>query len=153
MRSKLCFMGLLLCLPFSLLATTPFNLEGLKALNVLVIDQSNAISSQLEKRLLTDLCKNLEANGIKSSKDDVGTLFVKLMTIKVGEKSVVHISLGVGEESHVKRMEAVESYVLTYSFEDMIVTEDINKEVYDTVMNYLLEEFLEQFHEDNNEEG
>ncbi len=133
----------------TLFATTPYNLEGLKSLNILIIDLSDAIPLSLETKLAHDLKKELEANGIKTSKDGVGAMFVKMTTIKQKNRAIVYITLGVGEEAMIHRDKGVESFVVTYSYDDMIETEKLEEDVYDAVMNFLLDEFLEQYHEDN----
>ena len=135
----------------TLFATTPYNLEGIKALNVLVLDQSGTTSPQLQERLSKALKSKLEANGIESKKDGVGALFVKITSTKIGKVTVAYINLGIGEEAEIVRSSKVKSFVLTYSFDDMIESENIEAEVYDSVMNFLIEEFLEQYHEDNEE--
>jgi len=135
--------------PLALFATTPYNLEGIKALNVLVLDENGAISKQLEERLSKALKIKLEANGVMSQKDGVGALFVKVRSIKVGEHHVIHLTLGVGEEAEVVRASKVKSFVLTYSYDDMIETQNPDVDVFESVMEYLIEEFLEQYHEDN----
>ena len=135
----------------TLFATTPYNLEGIKALNVLIQDQSETISPELEKRLITELKEKLEQNGIKSKKDDVGALFVKITSTKVGKTTVAYINLGIGEEAEIVRSPKVKSFALTYSYDDMIESQNVEADVYDSVMNFLIEEFLEQYHEDNEE--
>jgi len=133
----------------TLFATTPYNLEGLKSLNILILDLSDAIPLSLETKLAHDLKKELESNGIKTTKDGVGAMFVKMTTIKQKDRAVVYITLGVGEEGTIHRTKEIESFVGTYSYDDMIETEKLEEDVYDSVMNFLLEEFLEQYHEDN----
>ena len=132
-------------------ATTPYNLEGIKALNVLVLDQSGTISTKLKERLIEELKSKLESNGIKSKKDGVGALFVKITSTKIGKTTVAYIHLGVGEEAEIVRSGRIKSFALTYSFDDMIDSENIEAEVYDSVINFLIEEFLEQYREDNEE--
>ena len=135
----------------TLFATTPYNLEGIKALNVLVIDQSATISPELEKKISVGLKSKLEKNGIASKKDGVGAMFVKITSTKIGKTTVAYINLGIGEEAEIDRSHKVKSFALTYSFDDMIESENIEADVYDSVMNFLIEEFLEQYHEDNEE--
>jgi hypothetical protein len=135
----------------TLFATTPYNLEGIKALNVLVLDQSGTISPELRQRLIKELKSKLETNGIDSKKDGVGALFVKITSTKIGKTTVAYIHLGIGEEAEVIRLDRVKSFALTYSYDDMIESENIEAEVYDSVMNFLIEEFLEQYREDNEE--
>ncbi len=142
---------LLLFLQLTLYAAIPYNLEGFKALNVIVVDKSATISPQLTKRLVYELESKLEKNGIESKKDDVGVLFVKITSTKIGKVTVAHIHLGFGEEAEVKRSYKVKSFALTYSYDDLIESENIEAEVYDSVMNVLIEEFLEQYREDNEE--
>jgi hypothetical protein len=140
---------LLLC-HLSLFATTPYDLEGIKALNVLVLDQNDILSSQEEQKLLQTLKERLEAEGISSQKDGVGAMFVKLSAVKIKGVNVVHITLAVGEEAVVRRgSSSVETFVLSYSYEDMIETKRVEADVYDTVIDYLFDEFMEQYEEDN----
>jgi len=133
----------------SLYGTTPYNLEGIKALNVLLTDQDDLLSPKAEEALLMMLKKRLELSGISSEKDGVGAMFVKLTAIEVGESRVVHVTLGIGEEAVIVRSKAVESFVLSYSYEDMIKTKDAERDIYETVIDFLFDEFLEQFEEDN----
>lgn len=134
-----------------LFATTPHTLEGITALNVLVIDQSNTISAETKEKIAAALKAKLDANGIKSQKDGVGALFVKINSTKIGKIWVAHIHLGIGEEAEINRSHKVRSFVLAYSNDDMIESENIDADVYDSVINFLIDEFLEQYHEDNEE--
>jgi len=135
--------------PPALWGATPFNLEGIEALNVLVIDENKAISEQLENRIRSEIKRKLQMNGIKSEKESVGALFVKIYTTRTADTSVVYINFGVGEESRIQRSKEVESFAVSYSNYDMVESRDIESDVYDSIINYLMEEFLEQFHEDN----
>lgn len=151
MKNLSLVISFLLFSQLTLFATTPYNLEGIKALNVLVIDQSATISPELEKKISVGLKSKLEKNGIASKKDGVGAMFVKITSTKIGKTTVAYINLGIGEEAEIDRSHKVKSFALTYSFDDMIESENIEADVYDSVMNFLIEEFLEQYHEDNEE--
>lgn len=151
MKNLSLVISFLLFSQLTLFATTPYNLEGIKALNVLVIDQSATISPELEKKISVGLKSKLEKNGIASKKDGVGALFVKITSTKIGKTTVAYINLGIGEEAEIDRSHKVKSFALTYSFDDMIESENIEADVYDSVMNFLIDEFLEQYHEDNEE--
>lgn len=151
MKKSSLFIFFILFSQLALFATTPYNLEGIKALNVLVLDQSETISAQAKERLLVDLKSKLEKNGIVSKKDGVGALFVKITSTKIGTTTVAYINLGIGEEAEINRLQKVKSFALTYSYDDMIESESVEAEVYDSVMNFLIEEFLEQYREDNEE--
>lgn len=141
----------LLFLQLTLFATTPYTLEGIKALNVLVIDHSKTISEETREKILQGLQQKLEKNGIKSSKDGVGALFVKITSTKIGNTTVAYINMGIGEEAEIDRTPKVKSFVLSYSFDDMIESDNIDADVYDSVINFLINEFLEQYHDDNEE--
>ncbi len=142
---------ILLFSQLTLSAATPFTLEGIKALNVLVIDHSKTISEVTREKILHDLQEKLEKNGIKSSKDGVGALFVKITSTKISNTTVAYINLGIGEDAEIDRSPKVKSFVLSYSFDDMIESENIDADVYDSVMNFLINEFLEQYRDDNEE--
>lgn len=149
MKQLVMFYAVLLFTSLNLYATTPYNLEGVKALNVLVIDQSTTISAALKEKIRADLKAKLEKNGIASTKDGVGAMFVKITSTRIGKTTIAYINLGIGEEAEIERQRKVKSFTLTYSFDDMIESENIEADVYDSVMNFLIEEFLEQYHEDN----
>lgn len=151
MKKVSLFISLLLLSPLALFGGGPYNLEGIQALNVLVIDENKAVSPQMKEKIAQALKQKLEKNGIKSKKEGVGTLFVKIYSTKVDKTSVVYINFGVGEESRIQRAGSVESFVISYNNEDMISGQDVEGEVYDSVVNFLMDEFLEQFHEDNEE--
>ncbi len=151
MQKLLCVIFSLLFLPPLLFATTPHTLEGITALNVLVIDQSNTITPDTKEKISAALKVKLDKNGIESKKDGVGALFVKINSTKIGKVWVAHIHLGIGEEAEINRSHKVKSFVLSYSNDDMIESENIDAEVYDSVINFLIDEFLEQYHEDNEE--
>jgi len=129
----------------------PFNLEGIDALNILVIDENKAISQQLEEKLREEIKQKLEKNGITCGKETVGALFVKVSSSRIGDTTLVHINFGVGEEAEIVRSHKVESFVISYSNEDTIESDDVEADVYDSVINFLMEEFLTQFREDNEE--
>ena len=136
-------------LPLS--ASTPYNLEGISALRVLIVDVQKTISSDANAKIVNALKKKLEKSGIKSEKEGIGALYIKLTSAKIGEITVVHINFTVGEEAEVQRSSKVPSFVLTYSLDDIIESKDVEADVYDSIVNFLMDEFLEQFHEDNEE--
>lgn len=151
MQKTILFFVALLFAPSILFGATPHSLEGITALNVLVIDQSSTITADTREKIVTELKRELEANGIESKKEGVGALFVKISSTTVGKTTIAHIHLGIGEEAVIGRSHSVESFVLSYSSDDLVESEKIDAEVYDSVINFLMSEFLEQYHEDNEE--
>ena len=149
MKKLLFFISALLFSHLTLFATTPYNLEGISELRVLIIDVQKTLSPELNTKIIKALKKKLEENGIKSEKEGVGALYIKLTSAKVAETTVVHINFTVGEEAEVLRLSKVPSFVLTYSLDDIIDSKNVEAEVYDSIVNFLMSEFLEQFHEDN----
>ena len=150
MQKLLILFSFLLLLQTALFATTPYNLESIKALNILIIDQNDILSTAAEKQLKNALKKKLANNGIKGEKDGVGAMFVKINATVKGNTTIAFITLGVGEEAIIKRGEKeVASFALTYSYDDMIESLNPETDVYDSVINFLIDEFLEQYTEDN----
>ena len=150
MKKLLALFSFLLLLQTSLMAATPYNLESMKALNILILDQNDILSTAAEKQLKIALQKKLAKHGIKGEKDGVGAMFVKINATVKGNITIAFITLGVGEESIVKRGgKEVPTFALTYSYEDMIESLNPETDVYDSVINFLIDEFLEQFEEDN----
>jgi hypothetical protein len=144
-------MPLLFVLHVTLFAVGPYNLEGIKSLNVLVMDSSKTITPEMKQKIEKELKEKLEKSGIQSKKEGVGALFVKIDALKSAKSTFVSISFGVGEEARIERAGTVESFVLSYSNDDFFESDDVNADVYDSVVNYLTDEFLEQFREDNEE--
>ena len=143
----------LLFLHLSLFARTPYNLEGIDALRVLIVDVEKTISSKQHQKIISVVKKKLEQNGIKSDKKGVGAIYIKLTPIRVERFAIVHINFTVGEETEVLRAHKVTTFALTYNFDDMIDVEeaDVADEVYDSIVNFLTDEFLDQYREDNQE--
>ena len=144
-------MSLLFALHLTLFAAAPYNLEGIESLNVLVMDSSKTISPELKQKIEKELKEKLEKSGIKSKKDGVGALFVKIDALKSAKSTVVTISFGIGEDARIERAGSIDSFVVSYSNNDFFESDDVNADIYDSIVNYLMEEFLEQFREDNEE--
>ncbi len=150
MQKFIILFSFLLLLQSALFATTPYNLEAIKALNILIIDQNDVLSTAAEKQLKSALKKKLASNGIKGEKDGVGAMFVKINATVKGKITIVFITLGVGEEAVIQRGDKeIASFALTYSYDDMLESLNPETDVYDSVINFLVDEFLEQYHEDN----
>ena len=150
MQKLIVTLSFLLFLQNTLFATTPYNLESIKAFNILIIDQDDILSTAAEKQLKNALKKKLAKQGIEGEKDGVGAMFVKINATVKGNITIAFITLGIGEEALIKRDgREVESFALTYSYDDMIESLNPETDVYDSVINFLLDEFLEQYHEDN----
>lgn len=150
MQKFIAIFSFLLLLQTALFATTPYNLEAIKAFNILIIDQNDILSTAAEKQLKNALKKKLAKYGIKGEKDGVGAMFVKINATVKGNITIAFITLGIGEEAIIKRGDQeVESFVLSYSYDDMIESLNPETDVYDSVINFLIDEFLEQFQEDN----
>ena len=142
----------LFILTLPLFSTTPYNLEGIKALNVLIVDENDVLSPAFEVRLKERIKKRIDSVGIASYKEDVGALSVSVHALQIQDEWVIHVCLSVGEEALVTRNnKKIESYVKTYVYEDMVHTKLPELEVQSVVMEYLLDEFLEQYEEDNEE--
>jgi len=137
---------------FPLFATTPYNLEGIKALNILIVDNNDVLTPAFEARLKERMKKRMDTLGIASVKEDVGAISVSVRALKMQKEWVIHVCLSVGEEALVKRGDKkVVSYVKTYVYDDMVQTKLPELEVQSVVMEYLLDEFIEQYEEDNEE--
>ena len=150
MKKLITLLSFLLLLQTTLFAATPYNLEAIKALNILILDQNDILSTAAEKQLKNALHKKLMNNGIKGEKDGVGSMFVKINATVKGNITIAFITLGVGEEAIVMRgKKEVASFSMTYSYDDMIESLNPETDVYDSVINFLIDEFLEQYAEDN----
>ncbi len=133
----------------SLTAQTPFTLEGITSVNLLFKNPSAIIDKTSEIKIKQKVLETLAKAGIKSPSDRVSTFGIMINGEKKDQTYFIHIKMMVGEEVITRRKGDVPTFALTYFMDDFIESEDPNSDVYESVVEFLLREFIEQYKEEN----
>ncbi len=147
---KLLFITFFLCT--NLFALSPFSLEGIKDVNLKVIDKSKLTTKENLEKIKYDIKYNLEKLGIKTQSEHFSNFIVKIQGIKLKDKYVMHISMFIVEDSVPSRNKSIENMSITYYKDDLFDSnsKEIQTDIYESVINYLLSDLLEQYKEENN---
>lgn len=144
---RIVLLGLLLATVL-LHANTPFNLEEITELKINLVDENSLLKPEQKKQIINAITERFHKVGISTKAHGISTLYIKIEE----ESDVISILMFVGEEVRVKRNgTAIHTFAFTYMFHDMFLPEALFKDVYDSIVNYELGLFLEQYHLDNEE--
>jgi len=146
MMFKLIVLGLLF-LPSALLGVTPFSLEGIKKLDVVVENSSKLIEDKTVKQLEGMMHKALNTLGVQSRTFSSSILILLISTPKYGDVLLVKAELMVVEQVR-RRGSEEESLGFTYRMEDMFEPEVLQEDMIES-LEFLLGEFSDQYKEDN----
>lgn len=141
----------LLLFTTQLFALSPFSLEGVKELNIKILDKSKFTTEKnldsIKEKVKTDLY-NI---GIKTKSDNFSNFIVKIQGEKFGEKYALHVSMFIVEETYPIRNKEQETMSITYYKDDFFETtsKELQVDIYDSVISYLLEDMLEQYKVEN----
>lgn len=140
-----------LLLSTQLFAISPFSLEGIKELNIKVLDKSKFTSEKTLDRIKNKINDSLYDMGIKTKSDKFSNFIVKIQGEKFGEKYGIHVSMFIVEEAYPLRNKDQETMSITYYKDDFFDSnaKELQEDIYDSVINYLLEDMLEQYKEEN----
>lgn len=129
-------------------AALPFTLENLGPLRLYFINHSDFITPGQETALKTQIKARLTAEGFALDQRDPSTFFVKIESLHGAKIAYVMVQIGIGEEIITRRRDAVESFAFTYHAGDFIETETPLADTNESI-NFLMDEFFELYHEDN----
>lgn len=142
--------SLFLLLSFNVLyAVTPFSLEGLKAVNVLVLNKDKTISKTILKEIKEETIEQLQEAGIKTKTDEFSNFLIKIDVDKVKDTSVVNVKLMLIESVNPIRNKELENVALTYQKNDFFVPDELEEEVYDSAIEFLVPVFIDQYKDEN----
>ncbi|WP_321314692.1 hypothetical protein [Halarcobacter sp.] len=128
---------------------TPFNLENVKELNIKILNKKENISKELENKLETNIKNKLEKLGIKTTTDKYINFLVKIKINKIKDVEFVQTSIFISEDVLPARDTSVEALAITYKKDDSFEAEDLENDIYESVVDYLLEDFIEQYKAEN----
>lgn len=140
---------LILFISLPLFALSPFSLEGFKEANLKVFDKSKLLSDSMKKKITNEFKTQLEAVGIKTTSKNFSNLLVKIQASKIGKTYIVNASMFIVEDVLPSRNQDIETMAITYKKEDFFETTEFENEVYETLVEFILYDFLEQYKEEN----
>ncbi|QKF81462.1 hypothetical protein [Halarcobacter ebronensis] len=134
-----------------LFAITPYNLENLKELNVKILNKKNEISKELEEKIKGDITAKLQELGVKTKSESYSNFLVQIKIDKINGIDFVRTALIISEDVSPLRDKDLEILAITYKKEDSFEAEDLQKDIYESVVKYLFEDFCEQYRAENTE--
>ncbi len=138
---------ILLLLPILLLAQTPFILTGVKKVYPMVEINTKKVPQSYKQDLVNKLLKMTKKLHIDTTGYSTRPLVIQITTSTVGDTLVYKSSLIMGEE--MRRLDDDEEiFAITYQMSDVIEPDNLKEELYESV-DFLLEQFTDQYIEDN----
>ncbi len=144
---KKILLPLFLALP--LFALSPFSLEGFKEGNFKFIDKTKSISKETKQKIQTQFETQLSKVGIKLTSESFSNFLARVDAIKIGDTYTVTASLFIVENVSPTRNPELQSMAITYKKDDFFETNEFEKDVYDSLIDFLLFDFIEQYKEEN----
>ena len=139
----------LILLAFSLYAQTPFTLTKIAELYPLVEIHTDKVPQTYKAVFTKEIQEYAKELDISTKNYSQRTLAIIISRVAVGKSLVLKVRLLLGEE--VKRIDdGEEVFAITYQKADIIEVDDLDEDLVDSV-DYLLEEFKDQYIEDNKE--
>ncbi len=138
---------LILSLCSLLFGESIFTLENTDNLKVYLANETDFMTQEQLVFIKKTAEEKLKAAGIQLNKTDASTFMVKIEAMEIEESFALIIHVGIGEEVITKRKGDVRTFAWTYYETDFI---DTNKPYEDALesINYLINSFVESYHED-----
>ena len=130
-------------------AITPYSLENLKEVNLKVLNKKETISKELEKKIDNKIIEEFKKLGIKTTTDNYSNFLVKIKIDKIKDVNFVRTSIIVSEDVIPLRDKNLEMLAITYKKEDSFESEDLEIDIYESIVDYLLDDFIEQYKDEN----
>jgi len=142
---------LALLISTNLFALSPFSLEGIKSVNIKVIDKSKLIPKYHLDSMKNQIEMELKNLDVKTSSDIFSNLIIKVQGDKIANSYAFHISMFIVEESSPVRDKKQENMSITYYKDDFFDTTDktLIDDTKESMIDYLLGDFIEQYREEN----
>lgn len=131
-------------------AITPFSLENVKELNVKLLNKNETISKALEEKIENKVKEKLEAIGIKTNTDKYSHFKMSVKIDKFDDVTFVRTSILIQEDvTTMFREKPVHAMAITYQKSDEFEAEKLEEDIYESFVNYLLVDFIDQYKEEN----
>ncbi len=144
---KFLFILLFTC---ELFAISPYNLEGIKNINVKISDKGKLLSKETKDKISHKIKEELQQLGINTDTKEFVNFVVKIEGVEIKDKQVINLSLIVNENIHPARDPKIQGIGLSYMKNDLFeVEENLEKEINETIFSYLFADFKAQYKEEN----
>jgi len=127
---------------------SPFSLEALKGVNVTFLNKNKLLSEAFSASLQKEVEAKLQKAGIETSTKHFSNILFKVQIQKVKEITLVHVTLSLVENAHLKRSRPIDAIAITYSKDDFFETQSMELDLKESIF-FLLDEFIDQFKEEN----
>jgi hypothetical protein len=140
---------------------TPYSLENLKEVNIKVLNKKELISKELEEKIEEKIKKELKKLGIKTQSKKYSNFLVKIKVdkIKIEKQEInkqnyinfVRTAIILSEDVKLLRESNYQAVATTYVKEDSFEsqTKELEDDIYESVIIYLLNSFIEQYKDEN----
>lgn len=141
----------LVLLASTLFAISPFSLEGIKEVNVVVLNKGKVLSEKEEAALTFKVKEKLHQLGIKTESEHYSNFLVKIQAQKFKDSYAVLTGIAVVEDVIPYRDQSLENIGITYQKNDFFDTSaaDLKPDIYESILDYLMADFMEQYREEN----
>ncbi|WP_024955798.1 hypothetical protein [Sulfurospirillum arcachonense] len=129
-------------------ALTPFSLEGLKSVNIAILNKGKLVSKQTIEKIKKDLTHSLTKLGIQTHTLEFSNFLIKIDAKKIKKKFAVHVSLLLVESVNPIRDKKLINTAITYQQSDFFITDELEDDVYESAVEFLLPLFEEQYLEE-----
>ena len=142
---------LALLITTNIFALSPFSLEGIKDVNIKVIDKSKLIPEPHLDSMKNQIEMELKNLDIKTNSDIFSNLIIKVQGSNLQNNYAFHISMFIVEESSPVRDIKQKNMSITYYKDDFFNTIDkaLVEDTKESIIEYLLGDFIEQYKEEN----
>lgn len=127
----------------------PFTLDKLQNINILLLNKAEFITPADETIIKTKIKEKLVKHGMRFDGVDASTLIVTIDTFMVDKTYIVHTQFIIAEEVETFREDNIGTLAFTFHAHDLIDTKEPYPDTIESI-EYLLNEFLELYDEDNN---
>jgi hypothetical protein len=132
-----------------LYAVTPFSLQNVKSVNIVIADKGKVLHKDTVPKIKKDVEAKLQELGIKTQTDDFINFIIKVDVIKLEKKYAVKVSLFIIESVNPLRDKELQNVAITYNQDDFFIADELDEEVYESAVEFLLYSFEEQYIEEN----
>jgi len=132
-----------------LFGITPFSLENIKEVNVNILNKKEVISKDLELKLERKIIEELQELGIKTQTENYINFIVKISIDNIKDVKFVRTSIMISEDVAPLRDKELLMIAITYKKSDSFEAEDLEVDIYESIIDYLFEDFKDQYKDEN----
>lgn len=143
---------LTLLITTNIFALSPFSLEGVKSVNLKILDKSKLLDEKQLDSIKNQVELELKNLDIKTKSDIFSNFIIKIQGVTLKNNTyVLHISMFIVEESTPVRDKKQESMSITYYKDDFFDTtsKTLLADTKESINDYLLSDFIDQYKEEN----